>query len=694
MSNQTDPMTHSGSLSLSPLSRQLSGDMVGDALQSRIRTLQQSIERSHSEGFKDKVVKTHKFIDSIWFKSTFVILTLMNTAQMGLEAEYPEWKTAWLICENVFLAGFLLEMISKLLFMKLAYFKDMANCLDGSLVFLGILDSWILTNLPNSDGSNLQVFSILRVLRLARLARILKLVRAFKPLVLVIRGLTATLSTLGYVFALLMLMIYVVAILLRRSLGEPDDPDLYPGYSTDQEVIDSQEVMMNYNPAVYFGSMWRSMITLFNMASFNEWQEVVRPVALRQPAYVLLFLGYALLVAFGVMNVMTGLIVDSVIAEAKNLEDVHAESIIKQRLQTLSKVEKILADIPGDTISLDDLSKAMRDNALLGELLRSIDLPSAWSADEFLYMLDNNGDGALQKSEFTTGFFRLLSSNSFQQRCIMQSSINSAKRQMMGINTDIQSKLSALQTDICSIKSALSTACPATDSITRSENGTGEPGRELCQPYNPNKLRGAAETTNNISTETPRLMNELEERIEQISCALLVEALDESYRGMRSSFQQELASLKSGLGTKFRENGSRHAKEQILPFGEPSFSMDAKRLAGADQVSSSTPPRNQMYLASLKPGLETNCNENGSLQFIRQIGDPSSSMEASKPLGFDTVSTSIPPHSQMQAKEAPSVFDKNIANGQSCEQAADNAQCRKSGETIRGANNSARALAL
>lgn len=538
--------------------RQLSPDSKGTPVSSdsatlakHISSLRDSIKSNDPASESHQVRDKYFLVDNIWFKSAFVLMTLLNTAQMGAEAEHPEWKSTWTIFENIFTAGFLLEMVVKLVFMKLEYFQDRANWLDCTLVFLGVLDCWILSNLPQASGSDLQSFTILRMLRLARLARVLKLVRAFRPLVLVIRGLTATMSTLGYVFALLMLLVYVAAILLKMSLGDPKD-DMYPGYSTDREVIDEQEVMLNYNPAVYFGSMWLSMITLFNMATFNEWQEVVRPIALRQPAYVIIFLCYALLVAFGVMNVMTGLIVDSVITEAKNLEEAQAGNETRERMQNLDKVQKILADMDLDRdgiISAYELAASMKGNDLFTDLLKTVNVPSCFTAEELMSLLDNDGDGALQKHEFTTGFFRLLDSNPFQQVCIMQASINSTKRAVNVANKEVQSKLSALQADIRSIKNALCPADLARAKMNSFETGIDDFGNELV----PNEIHQAKRTpaaeTELCKTltmapiiQTPRTctFKQLEERIESISHTLLIETLDESYRVMRETFKQEL----------------------------------------------------------------------------------------------------------------------------------------------------------
>merc|ERR1719329_1790519 len=56
-----------------------------------------------------------------------------------------------------------------------------------------------------------------------------------------------------------------------------------------------------------------------------------------------------------------------------------------------------------------------------------VELPIGFSAEEFLHMLDRGGDGRLTRSEFIQSFYRLLDSNDFQQRCVLQTVLNEIK---------------------------------------------------------------------------------------------------------------------------------------------------------------------------------------------------------------------------------------------------------------------------
>lgn len=396
----------------------------------------------------------HWLVDSMWFNATIMMATLLNTLQMGLEADHPEWTIAWRICENIFTAIFLIEMLVKLRVFRLMYFSDRANQLDCVLAVLGVLDVWILAAV---EGVNLQSLSILRILRLLRLARILRLVRRVKPLVLVIEGVMHALEHASYVFAVCIFVFYVFAIFLTEHLGK-SNTEVYPGYSSDPEVIDEQETLANYNPYICFGNMMSSMLTLFNMATFTEWAEIVRPVAIKQPMYVPVFLFFALSVGFGVMNVLIGVIVDVVTAESKRIDTDLKDRAKKQKLATLDHIQEVLTsiDVNGDgKLDLNELGQALKSTKQLKALIAKINLPSGWSSNELLDMLDNSGAGYITHSEFTTTLFRLLDSDDFQQTCILQASINQVKHLLLDQNTYFGAMLSSIEHDTCLIKEAL-----------------------------------------------------------------------------------------------------------------------------------------------------------------------------------------------------------------------------------------------
>lgn len=514
-----------------------------------VAQITKSLKRSSSmsiANFQSPVAEdSHRILDSMWFHAPVHVMTGVNTITMGIEADHPDWKNCWIAFENVFTATFFLEMVIKLYFMRWKYFKDRANCLDFALVLGGILDCWILsllTHLPTDSGAglDLQMLSILRILRLARLARVLKLVRGCKPLVVMLAGLQHTLSTLVYVFVLLFLVSYVFAIFLTENLGDRGNTGLYPGYSFEEEVIDAQEFMVNFNPSVCFGSMARSMMTLFNMAILAEWQDVVRPVALKQPFYAGVFFMFAFFAAFGIMNVMIALIVDGVIGEAKNMEEEYVKSAFDDKMASLRRIQTILSDIDTShdgNINEAELSNAMENHPLFDEVLSSINLPTAWSAGELLAMLDIHGDGAVGDKEFMQGMFRLMESDHFQQICIMQAGINQLKKMIKTESKVTQARFAEIETEMMSRPYSMNPAAEFQASFGGSSiysTVSEEPCGEISQPSCSGTVTEPTDVVNDIPSQIQNTAkHEADKR--------LIEMLDAAYLAMKESFVNELS---------------------------------------------------------------------------------------------------------------------------------------------------------
>ena len=60
--------------------------------------------------------------------------------------------------------------------------------------------------------------------------------------------------------------------------------------------MDDSDVIANFNPYMSFGSMGRSMLTLFNIAILAEWEEEVRPISVKQPQMMAFFIFFVLFV--------------------------------------------------------------------------------------------------------------------------------------------------------------------------------------------------------------------------------------------------------------------------------------------------------------------------------------------------------------------------------------------------------------
>lgn len=371
----------------------------------------------------------HWFLSSSYFCIPMSCLVIGNIATMGLQADHPDWALAWTITENGFTAAFLLEMFIKLYLLRLKYFRDKCNWIDGCLVALSIADNWVIK--PIGGEVNIHSLSVLRVLRVFRVVRIIRVFRYAARLVLILSGVVDAMRSTCWVAGLLLLGIFVCAIFCTEYIGHVDS-DMYPGYTDDMTEIWNGPVFSEFNPYSNFGSMGRSMLTLFNMVILAEWSEIVRPVAGKQPYMVPFFLVFVLCATFGLMNVIIGMIVDSVMKNATRMIVENAELERARKLEIIKDIQSLVSSIDRDDdgkLSVQELTKSLRQGRMRC-LLNQVNVPRDITGRELMNMLDCNGDGHVTGDEFVGTFYRLVECDDFQRSCLVQMHLNALKGMM------------------------------------------------------------------------------------------------------------------------------------------------------------------------------------------------------------------------------------------------------------------------
>jgi len=469
----------------------------------------------------------HWLLDSMWFKGGVMACVALNTIQMGIEADYPDETDVWVVCENFFTATFAVEMLLKLFILQGAYFRDKANWLDAFVTIAAMLDTWIFA-LLGEEGLDFQSLSILRVFRLIRLLRVLKLAKQSRKVVLVLEGLFAALQVTFFVSCLLALSIYACSIFCVEMIGRQT---VYPGYTEVAVEINEQEVMTEFNPFLSFGSMGKAMLTLFSIAIFAEWTEVVRPVYLKQPGLVIFFVFFALIVCFGVMNVIIGMIVESVMSYSHRMA---MQDTYKKKDLLLLKIAKIHHMIEAQhlnnymTLKADEVDAIFGDS-VMREIMQEIELPLGFSGKQMLAMLDDDGDGSLHNDKFMGNFGRLLHSGPFQQACMFQAGINEVKYLIRQTAANTEKRLSTIEAALASQprnskQEPPSKAVPSPEVQSRPAQPAQATARELQELELPGMVPPVREEARGPATQVQVLPQDVVDRL----CSCVAEAVQRS----------------------------------------------------------------------------------------------------------------------------------------------------------------------
>lgn len=495
-------------------------DDTDEADKRRLTT--QTIEALIAEDPAKKKKETkHWLLDSRPFNCAVYGTILCNSIQMGAATDDPDWW-GWEIFEHLFTGLFLIEMFTKWFFMERdrwedglkrfipkihtsVYWKDGWNRMDCFLVCMSVLDNWIVAPASSGDGSAMSQLSVLRVIRILRIARMARLLKVFKELFIILIGILDSLRTMFWVSLLLLLTLYVCSILCVDIMGRGPDKDgnlIYEGYDDNPDAIEAAKSVANWNNYVYFGTMMRSMYTLFNIVILAEFPEIGRPMIEKQPGMIVFFVFFIVFTTFGVLNVIIGVIVDNTMEAAKSMEKDYAEREKKQKLTLLTRIRDMVFALDKDdsgSISVEEIEEGWQEPQLR-ELLADINLPKGWQPHELMSLLDADGDGELTFEEFMRSFYRLIASDSFQQSCCMHASLNEVKASVNRVKEAHEQSSTELKEQVTSMEQKMEKRLASMEAMmTRFVQGGGPSNavngssvRSSSQPRSSQQVSGAA----------------------------------------------------------------------------------------------------------------------------------------------------------------------------------------------------------
>jgi len=263
------------------------------------------------------------------------------------------------------------------------------NIFDFIIVLLACLDL-ITTALTRLTGEQMDVslngFTIIRLARLLRIARVVRLLRLqfFKELTLMVNGVIGGLRTLFWAIILLAVLVYCLGVLMRQimmdnhiacempreiaivtELGvEPADAFAnYAGNSTDLRTCTLEEAHLIQYKSVLFGSVMRSMFTIFRCFTGDCSSPNGTPmiIPLWETIGPLLVIGYVftfLFVTFGVFNLIMAIFVENTLEYARHNEEKRTALVHKQHVRVARQLQQLVLRVCGTDRPSSDLGMA------------------------------------------------------------------------------------------------------------------------------------------------------------------------------------------------------------------------------------------------------------------------------------------------------------------------------------------------
>lgn len=337
---------------------------------------------------------------------TFMII--MNAVAMAVQVDNPKMRvelldiSVWRITGTLFTSFFVLEIGVRLWAAGCrGYFCDQEewgwNLFDFVVIAGGVGDH-VIEEIVMDDPEELRggrSLLVARIMRILRVLRILRVFRSFRQLRILARGLVESTKMVFWIFVLMLLSIFLCAIICTTIIGQ-EKQDTWADEEEYQEVRE------------YWGTVVRSMFTLFQFLTMDDWAAPMETVAshsnlnfMRFFFFVFIFFG-----AFVLMSLLTGVMADHMNDVRRQEEEEERREKIHQREHAIKMAKAV--DINGDAVldrdefeRLVSLESVKKDLGSTGLSIRPRE------ARDLFEWFDVNGDGQIDNEELYHGLKHL-----------------------------------------------------------------------------------------------------------------------------------------------------------------------------------------------------------------------------------------------------------------------------------------------
>lgn len=255
------------------------------------------------------------FVDAPAFQRTVIAIIALNAIALGLET-MPElggrYPTFFVVVDRTIIGLFIVELLLRISAYGRVFFRDPWHWFDLIVVGLALV--------PASESMS--------ILRLFRFLRVLRLISVVPGMRRVVTALFTAIPGLASILVLLLLSLYMAAVIGERLFHE----------------VAPQ----------HFGSLGRSLFTMFTVLTVENWPSVADDVMAKEPLAWIFFAIFIVITAFFVLNLLIGVIVSAMESEVNNArweEDQQLELeqhiAVMNEIRALSeKIDRLEAALP------------------------------------------------------------------------------------------------------------------------------------------------------------------------------------------------------------------------------------------------------------------------------------------------------------------------------------------------------------
>lgn len=235
-------------------------------------------------------------------------------------------------------------------------------------------------------GQDLSIMRTMRILRLMRILRVMRVLRLISELRTIVSSIAGSMKSLCWVVMLLALMMYIVGIYFTQSMT---------AYFVEKNLANEIYEPRDETLRRYFSSLGRTILSLFQAISGGaDWDEMAAPLLDVGLIHCVLFTSYIAFAILALLNVVTGVFVQTALQSARDEED----NFITDQIMALFKSGE-------QTLRWEDVEFALTDSGAAAEW-KTIDV-SPEEAKHLFELLDLNNEGVIDFEEFLGGCLRI-----------------------------------------------------------------------------------------------------------------------------------------------------------------------------------------------------------------------------------------------------------------------------------------------
>jgi voltage-gated sodium channel len=367
--------------------------------------------------------------------SSFDLITgsivLLNSISIGAETDYIATNQTldlprfFRISEQIFCTCFVTELAMRLFVHRCAFFYESNwkwNWFDFFVVNMQLVEEFAVTLDGIVDLSALRVLRVMRLIRVIRVVRILRLIGELRTLA---TSIMHSMMSLMWTVIMLIVLMFIVGVTLTQIVSD-HRMDSTPG---EHHLILSGK----------FGSVYRSMLTLYQCNTGGmDWKDATDPLDDYNVSIMLtpLFCLYVAFFVLAIMNVVTGVFVESALKSAKD----DKERTMVNHMQELFNAQC------DSSLTWEDFI-GMIDNPILVNYFQTIDVDPN-EAGVVFKLLDANSDGELTEEEFMNGCLKLMGTARAMDLAVLSNEVHAIAIWMQSKLCNVERLLGGVQDEV------------------------------------------------------------------------------------------------------------------------------------------------------------------------------------------------------------------------------------------------------